>query len=105
MPLTRNFKETIKERAQREPDFRAALLQEAVESLLEGELEEGKIILRDYINATVGFEQLGFSLDKSSKSLMRMLSPKGNPRADNLFGIITHLQKQEGLHFEVRTVR
>jgi len=36
---------------------------------------------------------------------MRMLGPKGNPQARNLFEVITHLQKREGFHFEIRTVR
>jgi hypothetical protein len=38
MPLTHDFKETIRARAQREPKFRQALLREAVESYLTGDL-------------------------------------------------------------------
>ena len=58
MPLTRSFKDTVKARAERDPAFRAALLTEAVELMLSGDLDTGKAILRDYINATVGFECL-----------------------------------------------
>jgi len=105
MALTRSFKETIRERAQKDPEFRALLLQEAVESFLEGELEESKIILRDYINATIGFEELAKHVDKSPKSLMRMLSPKGNPAASNLVEILSSLQEQEGVHFRIKVVR
>ena len=105
MPLTRSFKETVRERAQRDPEFRALLLQEAIECFLEGDLDTGKIVLRDYINATLGFEQLAELLDKSPKSLMRMLGPKGNPAARNLFDIIARLQEKEGIHFTVRPVR
>ncbi len=68
-------------------------------------MDTGKAVLRDYINATIGFEELGNLTDKSPKSLMRMLGPKGNPQSRNLFEIIGYLQKREDLHFEVRTVR
>lgn len=105
MALTRDFKETIQARVERDPAFREALLKEGVECLLSGEVETGKTVLRDYINATIGFEALGDLTDKSPKSLMRMFGPKGNPQARNLFEIIDHLQRCEGVHFELRAVR
>jgi len=71
---------TVQARAQRDPAFRKALLQEGVECLLADDIETGKAVLRDYINATIGFEELSRVFDKSSKSLMRMFGPKGNPR-------------------------
>ena len=73
MPLTRDFKETIQERARRDAAFREALLKEAVDALLSGDVETGKIVLRDYINATVGFDKLATATKKSPKGLMRML--------------------------------
>ena len=88
MPLTRNFKDTVKARADRDPEFRFGLFREAIEALLSDDLETGKALLRDYVNATVGFEVLAAELDKSPKNLMRMLSDKGNPRADNLLSIV-----------------
>lgn len=105
MALTRDFKETIQARVERDPAFREALLKEGVECLLSGDVETGKTVLRDYINATIGFEALGDLTDKSPKSLMRMFGPKGNPQARNLFEIIGYLQEREGVHFEIRTVR
>ena len=105
MPLTRDFKTTVKARAERDPAFRKALLTEAVKLLLSGEVETGKAILRDYINATVGFEQLARETGTPPKSLMRMLGPKGNPRASNLLGVISALQQISGLHLEVATAR
>ncbi len=105
MVLTRDFKETIQARVERDPAFREALLKEGVECLLSGDMETGKAVLRDYINATIGFEELGGLTDKSPKSLMRMFGPKGNPQARNLFEIIDTLQKREGVHFEIRSVR
>ncbi len=67
MALTRSFKETVKERAQRDPDFRVGLLREAVEALLRDELDDGKVLLRDYINATVGFDRSGRSNAQESE--------------------------------------
>lgn len=105
MALTRDFKETIRARVQRDPGFRKALLREGIENLLSGDVETGKIILRDFINATVGFAKLGDVTRRSAKSLMRMLGPRGNPQARNLFAIIKYLQDAEGLQFEVRPTR
>lgn len=103
MALTRDFKETIQARAKRDPAFCQALLQEAVTGMLDGDLETGKAVLRDYINATIGFEELGRATGMPPKSLMRMFGPRGNPQASNLFAVLDHLQKQGGFHLEVRS--
>jgi DNA-binding phage protein len=105
MPLTHDFKETIRARAQRDAKFRRALLREAVESYLNGDLEAGKAVLRDYVNATLGFQELEERTDIPAKSLMRMLGPKGSPSAANLSSILTALQKTEGVHFELSVRR
>ena len=105
MALTRDFKETIRARIECDPDFRKALLEEGVECFLSGDVETGKTVLRDYINATIGFQELGVLTDKPSKSLMRMLGPRGNPRARNLSAIIGCLQEREGVHLKVQAVR
>ena len=105
MPLTRNFKATVRARIERDPGFRETLLEEGVECLLAGDVDVGKSVLRDYVNATIGFQELGGLTDKSPKSLMRMLGPHGNPQARNLFEIIGCLQEREGLHLKVRVVR
>lgn len=105
MPLTRDFRETVQARARADAAFREALLKEGVECLLAGDIEAGKIILRDYINATVGFKQLGEMTDRSPKSLMRMFGPAGNPHSRNIFEIIAHIQHHEGVHLEVSAVR
>jgi len=101
MALTRGFRTTLLERARKDAEFRQAMLKEGVDTLLAGDLETGKAILRDYINAAVGFGQLSEATQIPAKSLMRMFGPKGNPRADNLFQIIKHLQTREGIHLEV----
>jgi len=76
-------------------------LREGVECLLAGDLDTGKAILRDFINATIGFEKLSRLTGRPAKSLMRMLGPRGNPQARNLFEVIGHRQSAEGLHFEL----
>jgi len=103
MALTRDFKETIRARAERDPKFRKELLREGVECMLGGDIATAKTILRDYINATVGFAEVSEHTHIPSKSLMRMLGPGGNPRADNLFEVVSFLQQREGVRFHVRT--
>ncbi len=102
MALTRDFRQTVQKRALKEPAFRRALLQEGIECLLAGDVDVGKSVLRDYINATIGFEALAQVSQKSSKSLMRMFGPDGNPQAGNLFAVVRHLQAQEGVRLEVK---
>src|SRR5579863_4871908 len=103
MALTRDFKETIRARVKRDPGFRKALLREGIENFLSGDVETGKTNLRDFINATVGFTKLSDVTRRSAKSLMRMLGPRGNPQARNLFEIVAYLQRAEGVRFEVRS--
>jgi hypothetical protein len=95
-------KETIVARAKRDPAFRKALLRKAVDTFLSGDVDTGKIILRDFINATVGFPKLAHATHHSSKSLMRMFGPAGNPQAQNLFEIVAYLQDAEGIRLQVR---
>jgi hypothetical protein len=101
MPLTREFKETVQTRIRVDRKYRKELLREGVECLLAGDLDTGKSILRDYINGTIGFEELSRRTKRPAKSLMRMLGPSGNPQARNLFEVIGYLQRAEGLHFEL----
>lgn len=103
MTLTRHFKETVAARAKRDPAFRAALLREGIEALLTDDVETGKAILRDYINATLGFAALATATGISAKSLMRMFGSNGNPQAQNLFAVLKHLQRDARVRVEVRT--
>lgn len=105
MALTRSFRDTMKARADRDPAFRAALLTEAIEQMLGGDVEAGKAVLRDYINATVGFERLARETGTPAKSLMRMFGPHGNPRAKNLFAVIGRLQDDAGVRLAVALAR
>ena len=102
MSLTKDFRKTILTRAENDADFRRHMLTEAVNELLAGDLNAGKAILRDYINATITFEGLAKKLNKSSKSVHRMLGPRGNPRAENILEIIRILQVHEHVILQVR---
>lgn len=101
MALTREFKQTILERASVDVEFRQAMLAEAVNEFIGGDLQVAKSMLRDYINATVSFEPLAKELDKNSKSIQRMLSAKGNPTAQSLCEILHVLQEKEGVHLKI----
>ena len=102
MPLTRSFNETVRARAARDPAFRAALFDEAINGLFAGDADTAKAALRAYINATIGFAALAKATGTPPKSLMRMFGPRGNPTAANLFGAINALQKKTGVRLKVR---
>jgi DNA-binding phage protein len=104
MALTRNFKQTIIERVERDPAFAKALLDEAATLFLQDEPETARLILRDLVNATLGFEQLAALTDKPSKSLHRMLSPKGNPSMDNLAAIFGAMRTNLKVELQVHAV-
>jgi DNA-binding phage protein len=103
MALTRDFRETVVARAKRDPAFKTALLQEALQAFLDGEVAPGLILLRDCINATVGFAALSKETHIPEKSLMRMVGPHGNPTANNLFAMVTALQHQTHVETRVET--
>lgn len=94
MALTRNFKETVVQRVQDDSTFAQALLDEAATLFLNGEPEIARMMLRDLVNATIGFEQLATLTEKPSKSLHRMLSPTGNPSMDNLAAIFRAVREK-----------
>lgn len=102
MALTREFRETIQSRAQRDPAFRKALLTEALNAYFAGDEATGKAVLKDLIHATIGFEELARLVDMPSKSLHRMLGRNGNPKAANFFAIVRVLQKAVGARLTVR---
>ena len=104
MALTRNFKQTVVERVERDPQFAKALLDEAATLFLSGDPETARLILRDLVNATIGFEQLAEITERPSKSLHRMLSPRGNPSMDNLAAIFSAMQHRLKVAFDVHTV-
>jgi hypothetical protein len=105
MALTRDFRETVQADMKRDPAYRRGILSDALESLLSGEVALGKELLRDYINATIGFPKLAVHTKIHVKTIHQMFGPNGNPTARNLFEIVAYLQHAEGVRFEVRPAR
>ena len=103
MSISRDYKDTINERIESDSEFTASLLDESITLFLNGEPDVARLVLRDLVNATVGFEKLAEEVEKPSKSLHRMLSARGNPTMDNLTKIIGILRVKLGLEIEVRT--
>ena len=104
MALTRDFKQTIIERVRHDPAFAKALLDEAATLFLNGEANTARLVLRDLVNATVGFEALAAETAKPAKSLHRMLSKNGNPTMDNLAAILSVVRKKLGVKIQAHTV-
>ena len=102
MPLTRSFRDTVADRAKRDPEFRAALVEEAVQALADGDTDTARTLFRDVVNATIGFQALGRETGIPEKSLMRMLGPNGNPSLSNLGGIVRALNKHAGVRVTAR---
>jgi hypothetical protein len=91
-------------RAKRDSAFRREMLKVGVELMLSGDPEDaavGREQLRDYINATIGFQELARLVDKGPKSLMQMFSARGNPSSANLGAVLAQLQAQEGVEIGV----
>jgi len=99
--LTRDFTATIAARARREPRFRESMLAEALNATFSGDVGAGKRILRDLVNATIGFEGLALETGRPSKSLHRMLAPRGNPSTANFFEIVWALQRHARVKLRV----
>ena len=101
MALTRDLKDTVVARVQNDPAFAQALLDEAVRLFFDGEPDTAKLILRDLVNATLGFESLAQDIHKPAKSLHRMLSKSGNPTMSNISAIFAAIKR--ALKVEIRT--
>ncbi len=100
MALTRDFKETIVERAKRDKKFRRGMLMRGIALLIAGngeDVQTGKSFIRDYINATIGFAALSKRTRIPKESLMRMLGPSGNPSLNNLNQVTHTLLASEGV--------
>ncbi len=104
MPLTRDYKETVKKRAENDPEFAKALLNEALTLFINGEPDVARLVLKDLINSSIGFETLAKKTNKPNKSLQRMLSAKGNPTMDSLTTILKTLRQILNVKVEVNIV-
>ena len=103
MASTRMFRETVKARIQSDDGFRYALFSHAVEVMLADDMATAKSVLKDYIDATIGFEDLATESDLTVRHLKRMFQPSSNPRAGEMFRVIGILQRHQGIQLEVST--
>ncbi len=102
--LTVDSSTTIQDRIKAEPAFAEALLREATDMFLNGEAEAARLLLRDVVNATVGFEQIALATNRPSKSVHRMLSARGNPTMENLTAVFTAIRQVLNITFETHTI-
>jgi DNA-binding phage protein len=102
--LTKDISEIVSDRIRNDPALALALLDEALSLFLNGEPDTARLVLRDLVNATIVFEGLAIATAKSSKSLHRMLSAKGNPSMDNLTVILTVLRRELQVDIRVQTI-
>jgi len=105
MALTRDLEKTAVARVERDPALAKALLDEAATLLPADDPETAPLILRDLVNATLGFEQLAQRTDLPSKSLHCMRSPEGNPSMDDLAAIFGAVGSSLQADLKVRTVK
>ena len=105
MGQTRAVKETVLQRAKTNPEFRAALIGEALELIAENDVQTAKTLIRDYVLASIGFEALAKEVGKKPESIKRMLSAQGNPTINNMAALLSSLTQHEGIHLHVETTR
>jgi len=101
MPLTREFKETIMRRAKQDPVFRQGLIVEAINAFLDGDVDTGKGLLRDYLNATEAVSSIAQELNQDEKSIRRMVGPRGNPTLRNFINLLNACKRRECIDLHV----
>jgi DNA-binding phage protein len=104
MALTRDFKATVAARVQKDPAFAQALLDEAITLFINGEPDSAKLVLRDLVNSTVGFEALAQEIQKPAKSLHRMLSQSGNPTMSNISAVFAAIKRYLNVEVHMQVV-
>lgn len=102
---TVSYTDSIKAMIDRNPEMANEVFEDAINALLAGELEEGRLLLRQYVNYTIGFQELARRTGKQDKNLMRTLSARGNPTVTNLFEIIQACAKAEGFNVSAKVTQ
>lgn len=95
------MRESVKSRIRTDEAFGSALFSEAIEVLLADDLVTAKSVLFDYIDATIGFEELSVQSTFTVETLREMFGPEGDPRAGELFRVLGVLQQHQGIQLEV----
>jgi hypothetical protein len=98
-----SLRERVKTRIRTDNAFGDAIFTEAIEVLLANDMPTAKSVLFDFIDATIGFEDLAVQSEMPSERLRDMFSPSGDPSAGELFRVLAILQQHQGIQFEVST--
>jgi len=101
MALTKEYRKTVLERIQNDPEYTAALYAEAVECLIDGDKATALSIIKDLVHAHISFKTLAKETGMGEKALHRMLGSSGNPTADRLCRIMHTVEQDLGLRTEV----
>ena len=97
------LREQVKWRIRTDEAFSDALFSEAIQVLLADDIATAKSVLYDYIEATIGFAELSVQSSMAEQTLRHMFGPAGDPRAGELFRVLSLLQQHQGIQFEVST--
>jgi DNA-binding phage protein len=103
MPLSREFKALVVVRAKEDPDFRRGLIIEAINMILDGEITAGRIMLRDYINATGSMDEICRKRIKHKSAIAPMLGPSGNPTLESIVPVIKACARREKMSLSICT--
>jgi len=101
----RPFDKVVHARVGRERAYAEALLEEAVEAMLGGELDVARSLIRDVIKGSIGYSELSRLTGTPEKSLIRMFGPTGNPTAANMVSVSDQWQQYSGVSLQVKSVR
>ena len=101
MPLTREFKALVVVRAEKDAQFRRGLITEALSMILRGETTAGRLMIRDYINATGAMNDIAAKLGKQKPAIVRMLGPKGNPTLESFIPVVQACAEREHIELSV----
>lgn len=104
MPVMK-YDNALKDMLDNDPKLVVEMLEDALNSILNGDLDDGRLLLRQFVKATIGFQELSDRTGKIDKNLMRTLSKNGNPTAANLFEIIQACIDAQGLYVSANVER
>ena len=104
MPPGREFKETVMREVRTNPEYARGMLGEALTLLIEGDTTTAKILLRDLVNASLGFRALAAETGLANKSLQHMLGPNGNPTIESLAAITQVLLRTLSTKIRVQAI-
>ncbi len=103
-PMTVDSSETVQARIKTDRAFAEALLREAADMFLNGESEAARLLLREVVSVTVGFEQIALETKRPSKSVHRMLSARGNPTMESLSAVFAATRKVLNVRFQTNII-